>query len=414
MFLCIFIYLYQHNDEIGLFINTSQMNKKFIANVCAGFALFTCCLFYSQIRPSTIYGDYSGYWFSSTSTGTVSRETNNLIGFTVGGTTYSTGADNAALTAHGISYVNENYRAFPTSFSIVTPANDFLIGVPAYVNGVLQTNASSPSLPCDISLGYYMRDGKNGLDLSTAVFNIPKQELVFYVNVLADINPTCISDDIPDIVVTQVGEPHASLSDVFKFTDINGATIGVEKSVVFNSTASLGKAQWNFYSATCPRNFKTEASFANTSRDIRVLTFKLSDFGITMANYTSAVKFVQVLSGYSDVAFSAYSTNSMSLYCLENAVTTGTALPTTTGITSQGRAGSETANNNWPMVRNGGYLALESNTKPFIPTRVTTAGLAAITNPVEGMMVYDTTENCLKIYVSSSIGWKCYNRKTCP
>lgn len=59
-------------------------------------------------------------------------------------------------------------------------------------------------------------------------------------------------------------------------------------------------------------------------------------------------------------------------------------------------------------------LPLESNKKPFVISRVSTAGLANITKPVEGMMVYDTTENCLKVYVNAAIGWKCFNKKTCP
>lgn len=389
---------------------------KKIFNACTCLFIVASTLIVGQTRPTTIYGDYNGYWVSAAATGYVTaRETNNLIGFTMGSTTYSTGVNNAALTANGVAFTNETYKAFPSSFSVVTPADNFLVGQPAYKNGVLQTQANSPSIPCDVSLGYYLRDGLNGLDLSTAVFNIPKQDLSFYVNVLADINPSCISDDIPDIIVTQVGQPSTNF-DVFKFTDINGNTIGVEKQVAFSSAiaTSLGKAQWNFYSATCPRNFNTGTSFANTSRDVRILTFKLSDFGITLQNYTSAVRFVQVLSGDSDVAFSAYSTNSLSLYCLESANTSGAEIDTKVGITSLGRAGSETLSNNWPMVRKGGYLALESTNKAFVPTRISTANLTNITNPVEGMMVYDTTENCLKIYVNSNVGWKCFNKKTCP
>lgn len=313
-----------------------------------------------------------------------------------------------------MSFVNENYRAFPTAFSVTSTSTNFLIGIPRYVNGVLQDQTNKPSLSCDTSLGYYLRDGLNGLDLSTAVFNIPTQNLTFFVNVLADINPTCIDDNIPDIIVTQVGAPSTNF-DVFKFTDAAGNTVGVQKDVNFSTITPSGTALWSFYFAgNCPHNYNSGSGFSGTTRDIRVLTFKLSDFGITLSNYTSALKFVQVLSGDSDVAFSAYSTNSMSMYCLENAVTTGTALDTKSGITSLGRAGSETSTDNWPMVRKGGFLALESNKKPFIPTRHTTAGLANITNPVEGMLVYDTTENCLKVYVNSTIGWKCYNKKTCP
>ena len=377
---------------------------------------FSNSYFYSQLRPTAIFGDYNGYWISQNNTGTyvTAQDTNNLTGFTVGGVTYATGVNNTSLASHGISFVNENYRSFPTNIGVTNTSTNFLIGIPRYVNGVLQDGTNRPSLSCDTSLGYYLRDGANGLDLSTAVFNIPVQSLSFLVNVLADINPSCINDDIPDIIVTQVGAPSTNF-DVFKFTDMAGNTVGTEKQVNFSTVASSGTALWSFYYAgSCPHGYNSGGGFSGTTRDIRVLSFKLSDFGITSTNYQNALKFVQVLSGDSDVAFSAYSTNSLSLYCLENPTTTGTALDTKAGITSLGRAGSETTNDNWPMVRKGGFLALESNNKPFVITRTSTANLANITNPVEGMMVYDTTENCLKLYVNAAIGWRCYNKKTCP
>jgi len=376
-------------------------------------AFFTGYFFDSQVRPDVIYGDYNTFWTSQNNSGSyvTAQDTNNLLGFSVGGVNYSSGVNPTLFGSRVGTYVNENYRAFPTSFSVGSTSTNYLIGIPRYVNGVLQDQTNRPSLSCDTSLGYYLRDGLNGLDLSTAVFNIPRQDLSFYVNVLADINPNCITDNIPDIIVTQVGAPSTTF-DVFKFTDINGNTVGIQKDVNFSSVTPSGTALWSFYFAgNCPHNYNSGSGFSGTTRDVRVLTFKLSDFGITLANYQSAVKFVQVLSGDSDVAFSAYSTNSLSLYCLENAVTSGTVQDTKIGITSQGRAG---ATDNWPMVRKGGFLALESNRKAFVPTRVSTAGLTNITNPVEGMMVYDTTENCLKVYVNSSVGWRCFNRKTCP
>lgn len=85
--------------------------------------------------------------------------------------------------------------------------------------------------------------------------------------------------------------------------------------------------------------------------------------------------------------------------------------PTKVGITLLQRAGSQNVNN-WPMVREGGFIALESNTKGFIITRVAKADLGNITNPVEGMMVYDTTDKCLKIYSEGS--WKCFDKPSCP
>ena len=81
------------------------------------------------------------------------------------------------------------------------------------------------------------------------------------------------------------------------------------------------------------------------------------------------------------------------------------------GITLLKRAGSDNQDN-WPMVRKSGHIALESNTQGFVVTRIAKADLGNITNPQEGMMVYDTTDKCLKIY--SGNAWKCFNTPACP
>lgn len=88
----------------------------------------------------------------------------------------------------------------------------------------------------------------------------------------------------------------------------------------------------------------------------------------------------------------------------------GTGIPTNHGITLLKRAGAD--NGNWPMIRNGAFTALESNTKGFVITRV--AGTAGITAPQEGMMVFDTTPGvqCLKIYDGTQ--WSCFNTPACP
>lgn len=106
------------------------------------------------------------------------------------------------------------------------------------------------------------------------------------------------------------------------------------------------------------------------------------------------------------------------LPCYKPAITSGTALDTKLGITALGRAG--TNNGNWPMVRKGAWIALEAKTKGFVVNRLTAAQIAAIptANCVEGMMVYDTTNSCLKIYTTTDNGgtysWQCFNTQTCP
>ena len=103
--------------------------------------------------------------------------------------------------------------------------------------------------------------------------------------------------------------------------------------------------------------------------------------------------------------------------CYNPVTNTAPGTPVKHGITLLKRAGAD--NGNWPMNRSSAHTALESNTKGFVITRVPTSGLSAITNPVEGMMVYDTTAKCLKIYVvdnttPANTGWKCFSTPACP
>lgn len=100
-------------------------------------------------------------------------------------------------------------------------------------------------------------------------------------------------------------------------------------------------------------------------------------------------------------------------FCLKPATTTGTALDTNVGISTIGTTAG------WPQNRKGAYLALESQGKGFVISRLTTTQITAIgVNSQEGMMVYDTDVDCLKIY-SKDIGaatysWKCFDTQSCP
>lgn len=96
--------------------------------------------------------------------------------------------------------------------------------------------------------------------------------------------------------------------------------------------------------------------------------------------------------------------------CYKDPALAGTALPTVLGVTAFSRAGKNNGDvNSWPMVRKGGFIALESSTKGFVITRTSHT---SITNPVLGMMIYCTTDNCIEIYTAN--GWKCFDLKSCP
>lgn len=77
---------------------------------------------------------------------------------------------------------------------------------------------------------------------------------------------------------------------------------------------------------------------------------------------------------------------------------------TQVGITSLTRNTST-----WPMSRKSGFIALKSNSKGFVITRTTPSSIAV---PQEGMMIFDTSDNSLKIYSDGS--WKKFDKPTCP
>lgn len=89
--------------------------------------------------------------------------------------------------------------------------------------------------------------------------------------------------------------------------------------------------------------------------------------------------------------------------------------PTNHGITALNRAGAE--NGNWPMRITGAYTALDARTNGMVINRVPFTGTPSVptginsANFVRGMMVYDTTNNCLKIY--DGTGWFCFTKQTC-
>lgn len=68
--------------------------------------------------------------------------------------------------------------------------------------------------------------------------------------------------------------------------------------------------------------------------------------------------------------------------------------------------------NGWPGNVPNGFIAIESKNKGFVITRV--ANTNAITNPIEGMLIYDISAPCVKLYTvigpGVTLGWKCLEK----
>ncbi len=138
---------------------------------------------------------------------------------------------------------------------------------------------------------------------------------------------------------------------------------------------------------------------------------------------TNTIIATQNVVNVTSISGSGYGLNIVPCACYKPGLTdAGNTYPTKVGITALSRAGAVNADN-WPMVRESGWIALEAKTKGFVPNRVAfdTAGNPvgiATTNFVEGMMVYDTTNKCMKIYTlkegDTAMAWHCMTTQACP
>jgi len=144
-------------------------------NVCFILNVLLTGLF-ALIAPTTrgqqgitsIYTDYNGYWTSSSTAISATKPDNshNLLGFVWNGQTFSTGVNDATLTAHGVSFNPQYFQAFPVRNVTLTGS---LIGLGQLKDGV-DNGASTPqpfTLPPNISA--FLTDGIHGLDIGTAV-----------------------------------------------------------------------------------------------------------------------------------------------------------------------------------------------------------------------------------------------------
>ena len=286
---------------------------------------------WSQAAPvgaSWVYGSFTtpqGAWRSGTAPNIspiAPDDSNLLLGFTItrGGVTrtFSTGVNDAALGARltplGVTYEPQVFRALPMpTVASPSPTNTNVIGIASQWGGVDQAAKGAegdvPSHP-DRPMSYYLDDGLQGLELGTAVFNIPQGTVNTGNRVLAhidgvNIDPTHIGDGIPDILVTQVGNPSAR-SDTFAFLDSTGAVLGTAWSGLLSSFAPVGRQHWTFYNAA---TLAMVPSLYGT-RDLRLIALDFADLGITTANYKQINEFRHTLSGDSDIAFIAYNATS--------------------------------------------------------------------------------------------------------
>lgn len=255
---------------------------------------------------SEVITDYNGYWKTSTMAVNSVKPDNsqNLLSFSFNGTRYSTGVNDASLTAHGETFTPEVFRALPMQNFTGAVTSNTKIGLGAMADGVYNGTAGTPPVR---DFGKYLNDGINGLDLGTGVANLPAGTMFLSVN---NLNAGLIGDGVPDILVTQIADP-SSKYDRYEFTDINGNRVGNSLDIVLTNITPVGNWVADFFEAS--GSGILSSGFTQTQRAVRLWAADLSAFGINASNIGSIAYFKITLSGDSDLAFVAYNTTTINV-----------------------------------------------------------------------------------------------------
>lgn len=293
---------------------------------------------YSYTAPATtpasagitrIITNYNGYWnTTSTANSTVQPDTgHSLMAFRYNGTLYSTGgeadvtnvlASNASTTG---TYTTGNWRALPIrDIAGNVPASNSsdpnLIVLASRIDG--NPNIAVPTAPTvkGLSVRDVLIDGIRGLNLGTGVTNLPASSVLNFQ--AQDIVANAAGDAVPDIMVSQVADPSNNSFSVYCFVDAAGNIVGNPMQIALNGVTALGTYKTDFF--TLPGGDPLNTAVVNGSttvglntRPIRMVAYKLSDFGITETNKANVRGFKVMPSGTSDPAFMAYNRDSFEI-----------------------------------------------------------------------------------------------------
>ncbi len=276
----------------------------------------------AQVKDSTItgiYTDFNSYWpTNTTNNSAVQPDTShNLLAFTFRGNTYSTGVNDTILTTKiGTSYSKQVFKALPVNNieGSVTSSSSTYIATAQKNDGNPNGFGYTSPYPV-IHIADVLTDGKNGLDLGTGVTNLPVGANISFT--IKNLSAKASIDTVPDLVFTQIADPSNNVSDVIYFYDSLGNVVGNKKSVNWNSVSKLGTYKLDLYKLSYEScNTSTiNGSFTSTStRDIRMVAFLLTEFGITNADSAAKVRGIKINpSGVSDQAFIAYNTKILNI-----------------------------------------------------------------------------------------------------
>jgi len=274
-------------------------------------------------KISRVITNWNGYWSSTATSNVASNQPDtehSVVAFEYRGVLYSTGNESEVTsplaTGNVTGYTQGNFRALPINNILgTTPATSTsdpnLIILGSKVDGSTTGRVHTAPSVAGLTVRNVLIDGIRGLNIGSGVTNLPSSSVLTFQ--ASNIIGQGIDDATPDIIVSQVGTPDQTF-DIYSFIDANGDIVGTPIQVNFTNIAAIGTYKSDLF--TLPANTALNTATVNGStvvggntRDMRIVAYKLSDFGIDTTNKDRAVQFKVMPGGTSDPAFLAYNRN---------------------------------------------------------------------------------------------------------
>lgn len=258
-----------------------------------------------EIPVSNLYTDFNGFWSSEDYRSP--NNSHNVIGFTYGGRTFTTGVDDQKLSDRNISFIPMTFQGLPVKEIEITSGASRFAQFGSMADGsLLSTDHTKLPVNFPVRLNALLNDGINGLDISTGVTNMKalngdKVKMEYPFSNIKGVDE--INDGRPDILISQIAKPIATDKDQIWFEDDAGNIVGNIIEIDQTTLASLGTSRSDFFD---PNTGVVTRDYVNSPRDIRLSAYEASEFGLTPDNYLNASQLVYQLGGKSDVGFIAF------------------------------------------------------------------------------------------------------------
>ncbi len=274
---------------------------------------------------TTIYTNFGDFWESSVGaiSGTLPNTSHELLAFTTGGITYTTGVPDDDLydtDSNGLYELIDtdndgsgDLAATEMEWEAFSNLNEITnkLSLEGDLNDGDPTNALGLTIldPATESLNPLLTNGVQGLDLGTGIANI-NESWYYSVDI---ISASAVGDGVPDLLITQVAQPSFTAFQTITFYGPGWVPMGNAVRV-----ESIGTGPLSFQVASYELDIYNGAGGvwgANTTRPIRMAALELSEFGIAPADVGQVVSMKIELASSADVAFVGYNTSTFAGLC---------------------------------------------------------------------------------------------------